>query len=67
MVSMESTMICPDSIHGEMCIRDRTQTKDQDGVENNVDDRTDDGGKHTGLGKALRGDEGVHAQHQRCV
>ena len=41
------------------------QTKDQDGVENNVDDRTDDGGKHTGLGKALRGDEGVHAQHQQ--
>ena len=38
------------------------QTKDQDGVENNVDDRTDDGGKHTGLGKALRGDKGVHAQ-----
>ena len=43
----------------------QTQTKDQDGVENNVDDRTDDGGKHTGLGKALRGDEGVHAQHQQ--
>ncbi len=43
----------------------QTQTKDQDGVENNVDDRTDDGGEHAGLGKALGGDEGIHAQHQQ--
>ena len=41
------------------------EPKDQDGVKEDVDDCADDGGEHTGLGKALRGDEGIHAQHQQ--
>ena len=37
--------------------------KDQAGVEDNVDHRADHGGKHTGLGKALRGDKTVSYTH----
>ena len=39
--------------------------EDQDGIQDDVDDRTDDSREHTGLGKALGRDEGVHAQHQQ--
>ena len=41
------------------------QPKDEDGVQHNVDDRADNGGQHTDLGKALRSDEGVHAKHDQ--
>ncbi len=51
---------------GDGCaLHAQTEREDQDGVQNDVDDCTDDGGEHTGLGKALGGDEGVHAQHQQ--
>ena len=43
----------------------KPEPEDEDGVKDNVDDRTDHGGEHTGFGKALRGNEGVHAQHQQ--
>ena len=39
--------------------------EDEDGVQNDVDHGTDHGGEHAGLGKALGGDEGIHAQHQQ--
>ena len=41
------------------------QPEDEDGVQHDVDDRADNGGQHTDLGKALRGDEGVHAKHDQ--
>ena len=60
----------PDGTHslaehgGDGCTpHPQTKEEDEDGVEHDVDDRTDDGGQHTDLGKALCGDEGVHAQH----
>ena len=40
------------------------QHKDEDGVQDDVDDRADDGGQHTDLGKALGGDKGVHAHDE---
>ena len=43
----------------------KSEPEDEDGVKDDVDDRTDHGGEHTGFGKALRGNEGVHAQHQQ--
>ena len=40
------------------------QPKDEDGVQHDVDDRADNGGQHTDLGKGLRSDEqGAHAKH----
>ena len=41
------------------------EPEDEDGVQNDVDHGTDHGGEHAGLGKALGGDEGIHAQHQQ--
>ena len=41
------------------------EPEDEDGVQNDVDHGTDHGGEHTGFGKALRGDKGIHAQHQQ--
>ena len=41
------------------------EPKDQDGVQNDVDDRTNDRGEHAGPGEALGRDEGVHAQHHQ--
>ena len=40
------------------------QHKDEDGVQDDVDDRADDGGQHTDLSKALGGDKGVHAHDE---
>ncbi len=45
--------------------RTPSQTKDQDGVEDDVDDCADDGGQHTDLSKALGRDEGVHAHDEQ--
>ena len=60
----------PDGTHGltehggdGRALHAQTEREDQDGVQNDVDDRTDDGGEHTDLGEALRCDEGVHAHH----
>ena len=43
----------------------KPEPEDEDGVQNDVDHGTDHGGEHAGLGKALGGDEGVHAHHQQ--
>ena len=41
------------------------QHEDKNRVQNDVDHRTDDRGQHADLGKALCGDEGVHAHDQQ--
>ena len=41
------------------------KAEDEDGVEDDIDDCTDDGGEHTDLRKALRRDKGVHAHDQQ--
>ena len=38
------------------------EKEDKDRVEDDVGDRADQNRKHTGLGKALRRDEGVHSK-----
>ena len=43
----------------------KAEHKYENGVQHNVDHRADHGGEHTDLGKALRGDEGIHAQNHQ--
>lgn len=43
----------------------QVQTENQNGVQDDIDDSTDDRGEHADFGKALGGDKGVHAHdHQ---
>ncbi len=51
---------------GQSCsLYTHMKDKDEDGVQNNIDNGADEGGHHADLGKALGGDKGVHAQNQQ--